>query len=129
MVPGDTNLPRMYVTDTYLLRMDGTGTNLLRRTQNIHWSEHATVQKICGNLEPISMRLCQKRLQFARHYLSPTSGNRHITINNNNNNGNDNNNTLILHKSCNCSTTSECTTPMCHPQNRRKATNQTRLDT
>ena len=48
-------------------RMDGTYTNLLRRAQNIHWSEHATKQRIYGKLEPISKRLCKKRLPFAGH--------------------------------------------------------------
>ena len=48
-------------------RLDGTYTNLLRRVQNIHWREHATLKIIYGDLPPISARLIQKRTQFAGH--------------------------------------------------------------
>ena len=63
----------MYGAETWTLitvlqrRLYGTYTNLLRRAQNIHWKEHATLQRIYGKLKPISSRLCQKRLQFAGH--------------------------------------------------------------
>ena len=63
----------MYGAETWTLitvlqrRLYGTYTNLLRRAQNIHWKERATLQRIYGKLKPISSRLCQKRLQFAGH--------------------------------------------------------------
>ena len=63
----------LYGAETWTLtarlhkRLDGTYTNLLRRAQNIHWKEHATLERIYGSLTPISQRLRQKRLQFAGH--------------------------------------------------------------
>ena len=47
--------------------------NLLRRVQNIHWSELATKERIYENLPPISDTLMRRRLQFAGHYLRAES--------------------------------------------------------
>ena len=48
-------------------RLDGTYTNLLRRVHNISWKAHATLKIIYGDLQPISLILEQKRLQFVGH--------------------------------------------------------------
>ena len=48
-------------------------TNLLRQVQNIHWSEHATKERIYGSLPPISDTLMRRRLQFAGHCLRAES--------------------------------------------------------
>ena len=56
-----------YLTQTTQKRLDGTYTNLLRRVQNIHCSEHATKERVYGNLPPISDTLMRRRLQFAGH--------------------------------------------------------------
>ena len=48
-------------------RLDETYINLLRRAQNIHWSEHATRERIYSNLPPLSQKLAERRLQFAGH--------------------------------------------------------------
>ena len=62
-----------YGSDTWTLstklekRLDGTYTNLLRRVQNISRRDHATLNPIYGDLTPLSLRLKQKRLQFAGH--------------------------------------------------------------
>ena len=53
-------------------RLDGTYTNLLRRVQNIHWTEHATLEKIYGSLPRVSHVLRSKRLQFAGHCFRAT---------------------------------------------------------
>ena len=57
------------LTQTTQRRLDGTYTNLLRRVQNIHWSEHATKERIYCNLPRISDTLKRRRLQFAGHCL------------------------------------------------------------
>ena len=63
----------LYGSETWTLstrlekRLDGCYTNLLRRVQNISWRDHATLGRIYGALTPISLRLQQKRLQFAGH--------------------------------------------------------------
>ena len=63
----------LYGSETWTLtthqqqRLDGTYTNLLRRAQNIHWSEHATREHIYDNLPPLSQTLAKRRLQFAGH--------------------------------------------------------------
>ena len=61
------------LTQTTQKRLDGTCTNLLRRVQNIHWSEYATKERIYGNLPPISDTLMRLRLQFAGHCLRAES--------------------------------------------------------
>ena len=69
----------LYGSETWTLtrrtqrRLDGTYTNLLRRVQNIHWYEHATKERIYGNLPPISDTLMRRRLQFAGHCLRAES--------------------------------------------------------
>ena len=63
----------LYGSETWTLtarierRFDGCYTNLLRRVKNISWREHATLERIYGGLPPISLKLKQKRLQFACH--------------------------------------------------------------
>ena len=63
----------MYGSETWTLtskqqkRLDGTYTNLLRRVQNIHWTQHATLKDIYGKLPKISSKLIQRRVQFAGH--------------------------------------------------------------
>ena len=63
----------LYGSETWTLstrlekRLDGCYTNLLRRVQNISWREHATLDRIYRGLTPISLRLKQRRLQFAGH--------------------------------------------------------------
>ena len=63
----------MYGSETWTLtskqqrRLDGTYTNLLRRAQNIHWTQHATIKEIYGNLPRITSKLIQRRVQFAGH--------------------------------------------------------------
>ena len=50
----------MYGSETWTLtskqqkRLDGNYTNMLRRVQNILWSEHATIQTIYGKLPRIT---------------------------------------------------------------------------
>ena len=61
------------LTQTTQKRLDGTYTNLLRRVQNIHWSEHATKERIYGSLPPISDTLMRHHLQFAGHCLRAES--------------------------------------------------------
>ena len=63
----------LYGSETWTLttrlekRLDGCYTTLLRRAQNISWRDHATLDRIYGGLPPISLRLKQRRLQFAGH--------------------------------------------------------------
>ena len=63
----------MYGSETWTLtskqqkRLDGNYTNMLRRVQNIQWSEHATIQTIYGKLPRITSKLVQRRVQFAGH--------------------------------------------------------------
>ena len=63
----------MYGSETWTLtakqqkRLDGTYTNLLRRVQNIHWTQHATTEDIYGGLPKITSKLIQRRVQFAGH--------------------------------------------------------------
>ena len=40
---------------------------MLRRVQNIQWSEHATIQTIYRKLPRITSKLVQRRVQFAGH--------------------------------------------------------------
>ena len=53
----------MYGSETWTLtskqqkRLDGNYTNMLRRVQNIQWSEHATIQTIYGKLPRITSKL------------------------------------------------------------------------
>ena len=61
------------LTQTTQKRLDGTYTNLLCRVQNIHWSEHATKERIYGNLAPSSDILMHRRHQFAGHCLRAES--------------------------------------------------------
>lgn len=55
------------LTAKQLRRLDGTYTNLLRRVQNIHWTEHQPLDRIYGSIPPISQKLRRRRLQFAGH--------------------------------------------------------------
>ena len=48
-------------------RLDGTYTKLLRRAQNISWTQHATLKTIYGNLPRLSQKLTQRRATFAGH--------------------------------------------------------------
>ena len=48
-------------------RLDGAYTNMLRRVQNIHCSEHATLEHIYGNIPPLSQKVIKRRLSFAGH--------------------------------------------------------------
>ena len=63
----------LYGSETWTLstklekRINGCYTNLLRTVQNISWRNHATLETIYGVLTPISLRLKQRRLQFAGH--------------------------------------------------------------
>ena len=63
----------LYGSETWTLttrlekRLDGCFTNLLRRAQNISWRDHATLARIYGEITPLSLRLKQRRLQFAGH--------------------------------------------------------------
>lgn len=63
----------LYGSETWTLsaklekRLDGCYTNLLRRVQNISWRSHSTLKQIYGGLPSISIKLRQKRLQFAGH--------------------------------------------------------------
>ena len=57
------------LTQTTQKRLNGTYTNLLHEVQNIHWSEHATKERLFGNLPPISDTLMRRRLQFAGRCL------------------------------------------------------------
>ena len=69
----------LYGAETWTLtqathkRLEGTYTNLLRRVQNIHLSEHVTKQRIDGNLPPISDTLMRRRLQVSGHCLREES--------------------------------------------------------
>ena len=68
----------LYGSETWTLstklekRLNGCYTNLLRRVQNISWRNHATLETIYGGLTPISLRLKQRRLQFAGHMGAST---------------------------------------------------------
>ena len=63
----------LYGAETWTLttrqqkRLDGAYTNMLRRVQNIHWSEHATLEHICGDIPPLSQKVIKRRLSFAGH--------------------------------------------------------------
>ena len=63
----------LYGAETWTLsksqqkRLDGAYTNMLRRVQNIHWSEHATLERIYGNIVPLSLKISRKRSMFAGH--------------------------------------------------------------
>ena len=63
----------MYGSETWTLtskqqkRLDGSYTNLLRRVQDIQWTQHATLEDIYGKLPRISSKLMQRRVQFAGH--------------------------------------------------------------
>ena len=63
----------LYGAETWTLttrqqkRLDGTYTNMLRRVQNIHWSEHATLEHIYGDIPPLSQKVIKRRLSFAGH--------------------------------------------------------------
>ena len=63
----------MYGSETWTLttkqkkHLDGTYTNLLRRVQDIHWTQHATIEDIYRGLPKISSKLIQRRVQFAGH--------------------------------------------------------------
>ena len=63
----------MYGSETWTLtskqrkRLDGKYTNLLRRVQNIHWTQPATLKDIYGRLPKISSKLIQRRVQVAGH--------------------------------------------------------------
>ena len=53
-------------------RLDGTYTNLLRRVQNMHWTQHATLKDIYGNLPKITSKLIQRKVRFAGHCYRAT---------------------------------------------------------
>jgi hypothetical protein len=55
------------LTKSQLMRLNGAYTNMLRRVQNIHWSEHATLERIYGNTPPLSQKVAKRRLSFAGH--------------------------------------------------------------
>ena len=64
----------LYGSETWTLtthqrkRLDGTYANLLRRVLlNIHWSEHATLEHIYGDITPLSSKVPKKRLTFPGH--------------------------------------------------------------
>ena len=63
----------MYGSETCTLtakqqkHLNGTYTNLLRRVQNIHWTQHATIEDIYRGLPKISSKLIQRRVQSAGH--------------------------------------------------------------
>ena len=63
----------LYGAETWTLttrqqkRLDGTFTNMLRRVQNIHWAEHATLERIYGDIPPLSQKITTRRLSFAGH--------------------------------------------------------------
>ena len=63
----------LYGSETWTLtskqqhRLDGTYTNLLRRVKNISWRDHASLNRIYGNLPRVSAKLTQRRVQFAGH--------------------------------------------------------------
>ena len=61
------------LTQTTQKRLEGTYTNLLHRVQNIPSSEHATEERIYGNLPPILHSLMRRRFQFAGHCLRAES--------------------------------------------------------
>ena len=48
-------------------KLDGNYTNMLRRVQNIHWSEHRTLREIYSGIPSISNTLKRRRLCFAGH--------------------------------------------------------------
>ena len=47
--------------------LDGTYTRLLRYALGIRWQDHRTNTQVYQNIQPISERLCAKRLKFAGH--------------------------------------------------------------
>ena len=55
------------LSNKQMKRLDGTYTNLLRRKQNIHWKQHATLAQIYGNLPRFSNKLSQRLVQFDGH--------------------------------------------------------------
>ena len=63
----------LYGAETWTLttrqqkRLDGVYTNMLRRVQNIHWLEHATLEHIYGDIPPLSQKVIKRRLSFAGH--------------------------------------------------------------
>ena len=63
----------LYGAETWTLttrqqkRLDGAYTNMLRRVQNIHWSEHATLEHIYGDIPPLSQKVIKRRLSFDGH--------------------------------------------------------------
>ena len=63
----------LYGAETWTLttrqqkRLDRAYTNMLRRVQNIHWSEHATLEHIYGDIPPLSQKVIKRRLSFAGH--------------------------------------------------------------
>ena len=48
-------------------RLDGAYTNMLRRVQKIHWSEHATLEHIYGDIPSLSQKGIKRRLSFTGH--------------------------------------------------------------
>ena len=69
----------MYGSETWSLtkkfekQLDGTYTRLLRRVKNLSWREHPTKATIYGSLNPISLLLKAKRVQFAGHCFRASS--------------------------------------------------------
>ena len=65
----------LYGSETWTLkrdfekRLNGCYTRLLMKAKNIPWQRHPTLQKIYGDLPPISTVLAQRRARFAGHCM------------------------------------------------------------
>ena len=55
------------LTKTLQNRLNGAYTKLLRTALNISWKEHKTNAELYGDLQPITISLCQRRLRFIGH--------------------------------------------------------------
>jgi hypothetical protein len=55
------------MTDTLNKLLDGAYTKLLRYALNISWKDKITNEVLYGDLEPVSVRLRERRLIFAGH--------------------------------------------------------------
>ena len=55
------------LTKTLQNRLNGAYTKLLRTALNISWKEHKTNAELYGDLQPITISLCQHRLRFIGH--------------------------------------------------------------